>query len=108
MATLLETVAEHEKGLVSKIETADVQAHKTIEDAHHEASSIVAEAAHQLDATIAQKRRAAADERQRAEEEIGANCQRRVAEIRGMAADKLDAVREELLSRILPGGKQGE
>lgn len=108
MASLLESVAEHEQGLLSQIESADAQAHKIVEEAHHDAALAVADATQKLETMIAQKRREAVEARARAEADIAAASDKRVADIRALAADKLDRVREELFRRVLPGGKQGE
>jgi len=99
---LLTAVASHEEQLIASLREAQTEARGAIDAAHADAAANLTETNAQLEADMAEMRRAAAQERAEVVQRVEAASLERVAGIRQSADAKLAAVRSEILRRIMP------
>lgn len=104
MATLslLESVAQHEKSLMTDLDRARDEARQIIEAAHADSASVLQEANTKLEGEIAILRRDAAQEREKFRNAVQKATADSVQSIRSESASRTSEVRAELLARILP------
>lgn len=100
--SLLDKVAKHETALLAELATAEAEAQRIIDEAHTKASAHLQEIQNQVDKEIIEMRRKAAADRQATLEQIAADTERQVREIRDRSAGHLDSVKNELLEMVLP------
>jgi len=100
--SLLETVADHEKGLAESLSSAEEEARALSDAAHDEAASTLSHANAELDREIAALRKEAAEARDSEQARIEQESAARVDDIRRNAESKLQSALEEILRRILP------
>lgn len=106
-ASLLESVAMHEESLMSRVQEAEEQAQRILDEARAAAAARGQEEHARVEAEIARMRREAAEARdieQRAIQQAGEN---KVAEIRSSATARLERATQEILQQVLPQGIQG-
>lgn len=100
--SLLEIVARHEKSLMADLEGAREEARKIVEAVHAEAASGLQEANTKLESELAVMRRESARAREAVRVSIEQAAAENVERIRAESAGRTQAVRDELISRILP------
>ncbi len=100
--SLLETVATHEIALMEDLDRAREEARQVVEAAHAAGAALLQETNATLDSEIAVSRREAAKARENERVKIQQDTMAKVAHIRTDATGRIDAVRDELVSRILP------
>lgn len=100
--SLLETVAQHEQGLMRELSSAEEEARRVIEAAQAAATATTQEALARLDAEIMELRRQAAAERDAACRAVEDGAAARVAAIRAESEGRVEAVAEEILQMVLP------
>jgi vacuolar-type H+-ATPase subunit H len=101
--SLLEIVAQHEKQLMESLEGAREEARKVVDAAHAESANVLHEAGATLEAEVAVLRRDAAQAREAQRVAIEQAAAAEVERIRAESAVRTEAVRRELIARILPG-----
>lgn len=102
--SLLETVAEHEEGLLAEVSAAEEEGRGIVETAQAQAATTLSEAYHEAESEIAELRRKAGIAREKERLEIEEDAVDKVRAIREESADKRSAVVEEFLGLVLPGG----
>lgn len=102
LPSLLETVADHEQGLMRDIASAEDESRRQLEQAQTQATALAQESFAKLDTEIADRRRASAAERESTRQTIERTTAEQVATIRQQTADRLDEVRERILQMVLP------
>lgn len=106
-ASLLESVASHEQGLMVQVREAEARAHEIIEQAHADAAAHAARERARTEDEIARKRREAAAAREQVEVEVKQAGQARVAEVRASAQAGIEEVTQEILQQVLPARHGG-
>jgi len=101
-ASLLETVADHEKDLMAQVARGEQEAAKVIEEAQTAAFAALQEMQHELDAEMGEKRRAAAEAREKERAAIEAETIAKIERIRRNISTKTDSVKNEIVSFLLP------
>lgn len=100
--SLLETVAQHEQGLVQELTLAEDEARRVTEAAQQAAVATTQEALARLDGEILERRRKAAADRDAACQAVEQEALARVSAIRAESAGRLGAVEDEILHLVLP------
>ena len=100
--SLLDLVAEHETTLLEQLEGAQHEARGLVDEAHVAATAFLTNDYAQLEREVAEKRRAAQDQRESESARIQHEAETKVAAIRERAAGKIDMVFNEIISRVLP------
>ncbi len=101
---VLSEIAQHERGLLAKVQEAESAARRTIESARKEAARVAVEAEKALNEEIDSMRRASEDKRAIERDSIMKAAQQQVAAARSKAETHLDAAANEVVALILPGG----
>jgi vacuolar-type H+-ATPase subunit H len=102
--SLLETVADHEQGLLADLGGAEEESRAIVEAAQAEATRLLGEAHQELEAELAELRRKAADERAQESQVIEQAADEKVRTIHAKLAASRGAVIEEIVGRVLPAG----
>ncbi len=99
---LLESVAKHEKKLMAQLESTREEARTIVNEAQDAASILLQEAQQKLDAELNTMRREALDAREHTTNTIEDAGQEAVDAIRQESAKKMEAVKQQILLRLLP------
>ena len=102
--SLLETVADHEEGLLANLNAVEREGHEIVEAAQAEATLLLGEAAQELETELAELRRKAADTREQESRNIEQAAADKVRTIQSNLASSRDAVIEEIVALVLPAG----
>lgn len=105
--SLLESVAQHETELMAQVGEAEAQARALVDEAQAQAVALLQQEQARLDEDLAALRRQARDARAEEQQQIAQRAEQRVLEIRSQAAEHREAVKREILARLIPA-KQGE
>lgn len=102
--SLLQRVAEHEIGLLTKVKATEQDGREVVEAAQSEAAALLAQAHQSLEKELAVLRRKAAKEREGERQRIETATAAKVRAIRENSVNKRAALVEEILGLLLPGG----
>ena len=102
--SLLETVADHEEGLLADLGGGEEQGRAVVEAAQAEATRFLADAHQQLETELAELRRNAAEVRAQESQAIEQAAAEKVRTIHAKLAASRGAVIEEIVAQVLPAG----
>ena len=105
--SIVATVASHEHELLAQIETSKVESGEIVEQARREARKHIQDSETAVNDTIAQERRDREAVREQAFEETVATVEARLVSVRESAAEKVDAMAQEVLSLFIPKSTGG-
>ena len=102
--SLLETVADHEQGLLAGLNAVEQEGREIVEAAQAQAAFLLGETHQQLETELAELRRNAAEDRAQECQAIEEAAAEKVRTIHANLAASRDAVIDEIVARVLPAG----